>query len=70
MDLIHAKNENAMKLALSGLSGDIKKGIESVRESVLNLVAKIEVNIDYPEYDDAEVMGNEVIKPYVLDIKK
>jgi tRNA modification GTPase len=58
-----------MKLALSGLSGDIKKGIESVRESVLNLVAKIEVNIDYPEYDDAEVMGNEVIKPYVLDIK-
>ncbi len=69
MDLIHAKNENAMKLALSGLSGDIKKGIESVRESVLNLVAKIEVNIDYPEYDDAEVMGNEVIKPYVLDIK-
>ena len=69
MDLIHAKNENAMKLALSGLSGDIKKGIESVREAVLNLVAKIEVNIDYPEYDDAEVMGNEVIKPYVLDIK-
>lgn len=69
MDLIHAKNEIAMKLALSGLSGDIKKGIESVRESVLNLVAKIEVNIDYPEYDDAEVMGNEVIKPYVLDIK-
>src|SRR5690606_14956569 len=54
----------------SGLSGDIKKGIESVREAVLNLVAKIEVNIDYPEYDDAEVMGNEVIKPHVLDIKE
>lgn len=69
MDLIHAKNENAMKLALSGLNGDIKKGIEMLREAVLNLVAKIEVNIDYPEYDDAEVMGNEVIKPHVIEIK-
>ncbi len=69
MDLIHAKNENAMKLALSGLSGNIKKGIEATRETVLNLVAKIEVNIDYPEYDDAQVMGNEVIKPEVLKIK-
>lgn len=69
MDLIHAKNENAMKLALSGLSGNIKKGIEATRETVLNLVAKIEVNIDYPEYDDAQVMGNEVIKPEVIKIK-
>ena len=70
MDLIHAKNENAMKLALSGLKGNIKKGIEELREKVLNLVAKIEVNIDYPEYDDADVMGNEVIKPDVLSIKE
>ena len=33
------------------------------------MVAKIEVNIDYPEYDDAEVMGNEVIKPHVTEIR-
>ncbi|MDY0210343.1 MAG: tRNA uridine-5-carboxymethylaminomethyl(34) synthesis GTPase MnmE [Acholeplasma sp.] len=70
MDLIHAKNENAMKLALSGLKGDIKNRIESLRELVLGLVAKIEVNIDYPEYDDAVVMGSEIIKPEVLLIKE
>lgn len=70
MDLIHAKNENAMKLALSGLRGDIKKGIEDLRNELLNIIAKIEVNIDYPEYDDATVMGNELIKPEVIKIKQ
>lgn len=45
MDLIHAKNENAMKLALSGLRGDIKKGIQDIREALLNIIAQIEVKI-------------------------
>ena len=70
MDLIHAKNENAMKLALSGLRGDIKKGIENLRGELLNIIAQIEVNIDYPEYDDATTMGNELIKPEVINIKQ
>lgn len=70
MDLIHAKNENAMKLALSGLRGDIKKGIETIRGELLNIIAQIEVNIDYPEYDDATTMGNELIKPEVIEIRQ
>lgn len=70
MDLIHAKNENAMKLALSGLRGDIKKGIQDIREELLHIIAQIEVNIDYPEYDDATTMGNELIKPEVITIKQ
>lgn len=70
MDLIHAKNENAMKLALSGLRGDIKKDIENLRGELLNIIAQIEVNIDYPEYDDATTMGNELIKPEVINIKQ
>ncbi|MDG0889422.1 tRNA uridine-5-carboxymethylaminomethyl(34) synthesis GTPase MnmE [Paracholeplasma manati] len=70
MDLIHAKNENAMKLALSGLRGDIKKGIENIRGELLNIIAQIEVNIDYPEYDDATTMGNELIKPEVIEIRQ
>lgn len=70
MDLIHAKNENAMKLALSGLRGDIKTGIQNLRDALLNIIAKIEVNIDYPEYDDATTMGNELIKPEVIVIRE
>lgn len=70
MDLIHAKNENAMKLALSGLRGDIKTGIQNLRDELLNIIAKIEVNIDYPEYDDATTMGNELIKPEVIVIRE
>ena len=70
MDLIHAKNENAMKLALSGLRGDIKKGIQDIREELLHIIAQIEVNIDYPEYDDATTMGNQLIKPEVMAIKQ
>lgn len=70
MDLIHAKNENAMKLALSGLRGDIKTGIQNLRDELLIIIAKIEVNIDYPEYDDATTMGNELIKPEVIVIRE
>ena len=70
MDLIHAKNENAMKLALSGLRGDIKTGIQNLRAELLTIIAQIEVNIDYPEYDDATTMGNELIKPEVIRIRE
>ena len=70
MDLIHAKNENAIKLALSGLRGDIKTVIQNLRDELLNIIAQIEVNIDYPEYDDATTMGNELIKPEVIKIRE
>ena len=65
MDLIHAKKESAMKLAVSGLKGDLSKLINDLREELLYLIAQIEVNIDYPEYDDATTMSNELIKPHV-----
>lgn len=70
MDLIHAKNVNAMKLAVSGLKGDLSKLINELREELLFLIAQIEVNIDYPEYDDATQMSVELIKPHVLNLIK
>ena len=66
MDLIHAKNESAMKLAVSGIKGDTSKLINDLRADLLLIIAQIEVNIDYPEYDDATAMSNELIKPQVL----
>ena len=70
MDLIHAKNVNAMKLAVSGLKGDLSKLINELREELLFLIAQIEVNIDYPEYDDATQMSVELIRPHVLNLIK
>ncbi|GAK73574.1 MAG: tRNA uridine-5-carboxymethylaminomethyl(34) synthesis GTPase MnmE [Candidatus Phytoplasma asteris] len=52
MDLIHATNENAIKIAHSGLQKYTSQLVTSLRDQILNLIAQIEVNIDYPEYDD------------------
>ncbi len=65
MDLISAKNENALKLAMQGLRGNVSKLIDDLREELLNIIAHIEVNIDYPEYDDTVIMTNEIIKPRI-----
>lgn len=68
MDLISAQNESAVKIANLGLSKRTSRLIEDLLADVLDLIAKIEVNIDYPEYDDAEVMTHEIIKPVVVGL--
>ena len=68
MDIIHAKSQNSLSLALNGLDGRVSKLIKSLREDILNVVATIEVNIDYPEYDDVAEMTHEVLLPRSLEI--
>lgn len=63
MDIIYAKNENALKIANKGLGKQTSKLILDLREKLLNIIANIEVNIDYPEYDLVDRITNEVIKP-------
>ncbi|MDD3999541.1 MAG: tRNA uridine-5-carboxymethylaminomethyl(34) synthesis GTPase MnmE [Bacilli bacterium] len=63
MDLIEAKTLNSLKMANIGLRGDIRKMIEAFRNEVLEMILKIEVNIDYPEYEDEEQITNEHLKP-------
>jgi tRNA modification GTPase len=70
MDLIHAKSEKAMKIANLGVQKETSKLIRKLREKLLTIIAYIEVNIDYPEYDDAIVMSKEIIKPKTLDLMK
>ena len=69
MDIIHAKSEESLSLALNGLDGRVSQLIKNLREHVLNIIAQIEVNIDYPEYDDVEEMTNDVLLPKARDIK-
>ena len=68
MDLIEAQNESALKIANLGLSKKTSSLVQTLLDEVLDLIAKIEVNIDYPEYDDAIEMTNDIIKPIVLDL--
>lgn len=65
MDLIEAKNEKAMNIALNALKGETTRLINELREDLVQIIATIEVNIDYPEYDDIDELTNEKIKPNI-----
>lgn len=60
-DLINAQTESSRKMALKGVDKTIFGEINELKEKVLALIANIEVNIDYPEYEDAVVVTKEMI---------
>lgn len=56
MDLIRAKTDRAMNVALGQMDGKLSRLITTLRQALLETLAQVEVNIDYPEYDDVEEM--------------
>ncbi len=70
MDMINAKSENARKLAMNTLNGNLSKKIKKIRDKLLDIEANINVNIDYPEYDDIEEITNEIILPKIDEVEK
>jgi tRNA modification GTPase len=56
IDLIRAKTDRAMTVALQQMEGRLSKLIRELRQTILETLAHVEVNIDYPEYDDVEEM--------------
>ena len=62
MDLIRAKTDRAMNVALGQMEGRLSKLIRKLRQEILETLAQIEVNIDYPEYDDVEEMTFKILK--------
>ena len=69
MDLINSKTETSRKLAISGLQGNTTKLIDKFRNDLKDLISRVEVNIDYPEYYDIEVMTIKKIKEKVKELK-
>ena len=63
IDIIHSNSEQSLTLATKGLDGKISKLIRSLREDILDIIANIEVNIDYPEYDDIKFLTNDKLLP-------
>lgn len=60
-DLISSQTESSRKMALKGVDKTIYKMVNELKEKVLALIANIEVNIDYPEYEDAVLVTNDLI---------
>ncbi len=69
MDVINAENNAALKIANSALNGKISTFVDQKRQELLDIIATISVNIDYPEYDDVEQLTNEDILPKLKIIK-
>lgn len=69
MGVINAENNAALKIANSALNGKISTFVDQKRQELLDIIATISVNIDYPEYDDVEQLTNEDILPKLKTIK-
>ncbi len=69
MDIINAKTDKARKLSINQLEGRVSTIIRNFRQELLELLASIEVNIDYPEYEDIEVMTVDNIRNEMKNIK-
>lgn len=68
-DLINAKTEASRKMSMNGVTGELSRLIKNLRNKLLTIIANIEVNIDYPEYEDAIVYTNELLKTNIIEIK-
>lgn len=70
MDLIRAKTDKSMKVALNQLDGNLSRLIRHLRQDILDVLAQVEVNIDYPEYDAVEEMTTKMLKEKATDIQQ
>lgn len=72
LDLTSAKTEDALSIAINNLNSSTTVLIEALRQKLLTIVTNVEVNIEYPEYEDLKVVKNEDIKvnidELILDI--
>ena len=70
MDLIRAKTDRAMNVALGQMEGRLSKLIKRLRQEILETLAQVEVNIDYPEYDDVEEMTHRMMLDRSKNVKR
>lgn len=70
MDLINANTEIQRKMAVNGLVGKVSNLINSLRADMVEVISNINVNIDYPEYDDVLEITNGVLSPKIKKVKE
>ena len=70
MDIIRAKTDKAMNIAVKQLDGSLSELINNTRQEILNTLAQVEVNIDYPEYDDVEEATTAVVRDKTMKFEQ
>ena len=70
MDLISSRAESTRKISINTLTGETSNLIKDLRKELVQIISNIEVNIDYPEYEDIEVLTNNSILPSVKKFKE
>ena len=68
-DVINSSTDKSLRLSMNQLTGSLKNLITETRKDIMGLIANIEVNIDYPEYEDAEDITLKRLKEKLLPIK-
>lgn len=70
MNLISSKTETARTLSINQLTGKVTNNIKNLRSKLVDIISHIEVNIDYPEYEDIEDLTTDKILPSLLSFKQ
>ena len=69
MDMIDARTPVQRELAANQLSGKVSNLINELRDDMVQIISNINVNIDYPEYDDVDIITNDILVPKVTSLK-
>ena len=70
MDMIDSKTENQRKMAINQISGKTSNLINDLRNDMIQIISNINVNIDYPEYDDVDIITNDLLIPKINNLKE
>ena len=70
MDKINAQTDIQNELANNQLNGKVSNLINSLREDMIQIISNINVNIDYPEYDDVDIITNEIMIPKINNLEE
>lgn len=69
MDMIDSKTASQRKMAMNQISGKVSNLINDLRNDMIQIISNINVNIDYPEYDDVDIITNEILIPKITNLK-
>lgn len=70
MDMIDSKTETQRKMAANQIDGKTSGLINELRDDMVQIISNINVNIDYPEYDDVDIITNDLLVPKITKLKE
>lgn len=70
MDKINAVTQKQNELSNNQLTGKVSNLINDLRDDMVQIISNINVNIDYPEYDDVDIITNDILIPKITKLKE